>query len=228
MLKTLEKIFYGYLMNIVIVSGTFGNILSIIVWSSKNLRRSTTSRYLSALGVVDNLVLLTAIFRYKTYRIFINDVSEEKAVSEVEPYFEVYVEPFHWISLGLSSFYLVALTVERYLVVKFSLKIKPYCTINVPICVLLTITLAVVLLTIPTFLDYEIRRVHFEEWNITTIEIFPTEFKKNQIYTLIFHDFLIPILWYIVPWCILAVCNFLLVRHIKESAKVSLKYDKTH
>jgi hypothetical protein len=65
---------------------------------------TTTSVYLRALALADIGVLITAVFRYKTYKIFLDDVQEMDSAFHFDAYAEVYLEPLHWTALGSSSF----------------------------------------------------------------------------------------------------------------------------
>ncbi|CAH1773188.1 unnamed protein product, partial [Owenia fusiformis] len=214
-----QHICYGIIMNIIIVLGTIGNILAIIVWLQPGLRNTTTATYLTALSIADLCVLWTAIFRYETFSIFWTRWDYFMYEVTNKPYIDVYLEPFHWIALGTTSMLTVALTVERFLAVKFPMKIKPFCNKSVTFFIIILILITALALTIPNFFDYKIISLKPPFLNQTINIIDATDFKETSHYTCFFHSYIIPIFWYLIPWVCLAVCNALLIHHVRMSAR---------
>ena len=214
--STLVKVCHILLIIIGII-GLIGNTISFsVLLSSKELRHSGITIYLVSLAVADIFVLITAIFRYKAYYIFLNEQEFIKSKFLVDAYVEVYIEPIHYIALGASSFLTVGLTTERYLAIKYPMRIKRYCTGTVNlVCVTITIVV-ITALTIPIFFDYKVITINFLDLTIKQVSI--TEYGKNNRYRCVYHTLLIPIGWYILPWIYLFICNFLLIHNVKKSA----------
>ena len=55
------KDFYAYVTPFIIVIGFFGNVVSLLVFTSKRMRKLPASLYLAAISVSDTLVLLTYV-----------------------------------------------------------------------------------------------------------------------------------------------------------------------
>ena len=90
-------------MFVLAVIGTVTNVLSIVTLCSRSLRTQATSMGLIALAVADILVLVTCIFRYHVYYIFLDENQYLQAKFTRDAYFQVYIEPIYWMALGMSS-----------------------------------------------------------------------------------------------------------------------------
>ena len=214
----LNRIGEGYLLFIFCLFGFLGNILAFITFSTKSVRQSTTSVYLRALAIADILVLITALFRYKTYKIFLTDEQDLNSVLHFDAYIEVYVEPFHWMSLGSSSFITIILSLERYLAVKFPLVTKRSCSVPVVLaCISMTVVIVVVV-TCPNLASYEV--LHEEFLGITAYYASITKFGSETLFPCTFHNYIVPILWYIIPAVLLTILNILLSVHVQKSTRI--------
>lgn len=208
----------GYILLFICLPGIIGNLLALVILSKKAIRDSTTSIYLRVLAAADTAVLVTAMFRYKTYKIFLNDEEDLVSAFHFDAYIEVYVQPFHWIALGVSSFVTLSLSVERYLAVKFPLTVKQTCTVPfVRMCILI-IFISTITISLPNFFSYHTKLTTFA--NMMVVVPIPTEFERQKKYTLTYHTYIVPILWYIIPWLIMLVTNILLAIQVQKSARI--------
>ena len=57
--KVLSDIFKKIFMPALLFIGTFGNIISIIIFSKKSMKEYSTFQYLTLLSIVDSFVLFT-------------------------------------------------------------------------------------------------------------------------------------------------------------------------
>ncbi|XP_060581563.1 probable G-protein coupled receptor B0563.6 [Ruditapes philippinarum] len=221
----LRRINEGYVMFILCTVGVMGNILAFLTFSSKLVRNTTTSLYLRALAIADIIVLTTAVFRYKTYKLFLDESHELDTVFHFDAYSEVYIEPLHWIALGSSSFITIALSFERYLAVRFPLIIKRKCTTcTVMLCIFLVVGISVVI-SIPNYFSYKLVHFNFfgEEIAVATL----TDMGKSSLYPCIYHNYLIPVLWYIIPAALLSVINILLIFLVQKSSRIRVGVPNT-
>lgn len=214
----LNRIGEGYLLFIFCVLGVFGNTLAFVTFSTKSVRTSTTSVYLRALAVADILVLITALFRYKTYKIFLSDDQDLDSVLHFDPYVEVYVEPFHWMALGSSSFITIVLSLERYMAVKFPLFTKRSCSVPVVVTCITLVVITAVAITCPNFASYEV--LHQDFLGITVYYASITKFGSDTLFPCTFHNYIVPILWYIIPAVLLTVLNIFLSVHVHKSTRI--------
>ncbi|VDH91665.1 Hypothetical predicted protein [Mytilus galloprovincialis] len=107
---------------ILIILGTTGNILSIIVLRRKNIQKSVCSIYLIVLAISDLFVLYTGLLRQWINVVFEVDIRElGTGICKLHT-FIVY------FSLDFSSWILIAVTLERVFLVWFPHKAKTACT----------------------------------------------------------------------------------------------------
>lgn len=214
----LFRIGYGYVLFTICFAGVCGNLLVFCVLTRKALRTSTTAVYLQVLALTDTLVLLTSIFRYKSYKVLLTEKANTDAVFHLDAYIEVYVEPFFWIFLGVSSFVTLLLSTERYLAVKYPLTVKRTCTVHLVSVCIVAVVLIVTVITIPIFFSYEIRHIMFHE--IQTTIAYPTDFGIHQHYVCTYTHYVLPLVWYMFPWLLLAIVNTLLALHVRRSSRI--------
>lgn len=104
-----------------VVNGSIGNILSVLVFFNTKLKKLSSSYYLAALGISDTCFLLGLFVTWLSF-------------FQIHIYTrEVYCQLFTFSS-GLSSFlsvwYVVAFTFERFIVVLYPLKRQSWCTVR--------------------------------------------------------------------------------------------------
>lgn len=107
---------------ILIITGTIGNILAIAVLIRPRLRNHSTMLYLLVLAFADIFVLYTGLLRYWIREQYGHDYRVHSLISCRIHSFLTY------FSLDFSVWLLVAVTVERFLMVKFPLKARTLCT----------------------------------------------------------------------------------------------------
>ena len=159
--------------------------------------------------------------RYHLYYLFLTDDQYIKSVFTIDAYFDVYLEPVYWMSLGMTSFVTLLVTIERYVAIRFPLKMRTSCGGKMRAFLLALALVIPVAMTLPNFFYYTVETHHppFSEYPIKVAE--STEFGKNDPYRCVYFKYIIPFLWYIIPWIVLAVLNILLVHQVMKSAKIS-------
>ncbi|CAG5134561.1 unnamed protein product [Candidula unifasciata] len=119
--------FYTYVTPFVLTIGIVGNILSIVVFMSKNMRKLSASTYLAALSVSDICALFFYVFidwlrrglpyfpgKYEATFL------EEQGLCQLQTYLS-------YVSRFVSAWIIVTFTVERYIGVCHPLKRKDIC-----------------------------------------------------------------------------------------------------
>jgi len=101
--------------------GSIGNILSVIVFFSKKLRKLSSSYYLAALSISDTCFLLSTLASWTT-NIGVN-VYNTNYFCQLSMYIS-------GLSSFLSVWFVVAFTVERFVAVLFPLKRQSFCTVK--------------------------------------------------------------------------------------------------
>lgn len=107
---------------IIITIGTIGNIFSFIVMLQREMRQTSTFFYLAVLAIADTIVLFMSAF--KTW-IRLCTGFEMLHISDVSCKLFTFLTYF---SLHMSAWLIVAVTVERFIVVWFPLKATSICS----------------------------------------------------------------------------------------------------
>lgn len=222
----LWQISHGYILFPLCLFGIIGNVLSLATLTRKAVRSTTISIYLRCLAMADFFVLLTAIFRYRSYKLFFDDEGEKWSIYYFDPYVQVYVEPIHWMALGVSSFTTLALSMERYLAVRYPIRIKRTCTLQVVRAVIIGIMTTVLIISIPNFFAYRVGMFLRDNKSYVAVAML-TEMGKKTLYHCVYHSYLIPFLWYILPWIMLAVFSTLLSKNVRKSSKIRVDIPAT-
>lgn len=203
---------------VLVAIGLLGNILTICILCRKGLRNQVTTRYLQLLVTSDLIVLCTSIIRYRVYLLNLDELDYLKVVFQIEPYLSIYINPIHWMSLGITSLVILALTFQRYIAVKSPFYSRSFSKYN-HICIVTVIIGIPLVLTFPNWIAYDLKT-----WDIPIIGKLVTAYLKDDHkgYICAFHSFILPIIWYIIPWIVVAVINFLLVRQLRIATKVRI------
>ncbi|XP_053395044.1 cysteinyl leukotriene receptor 1-like [Mercenaria mercenaria] len=107
---------------VLLLLGSAGNLLAILVLMRRKNRQSTSALYLTALAVSDLLMLWTGLLRQWIKYTFNIDVRDMSVFGCKVHVFLVYV------ALSCSSWFLVAFTFERFVAVWFPHKNKTVCS----------------------------------------------------------------------------------------------------
>lgn len=123
-----------------VIVGSIGNILSVIVFFKTKLRNLSSSYYLAALGISDTGFLIASIVPWLNY---IN----------LDIYNKNYFCQFFTYISGLCSFlsvwFVVAFTVERFIAVLYPLRRQTMCTVKRACTVLAGLSIVGIIVCIP-------------------------------------------------------------------------------
>ena len=126
-----------------VLSGSLGNILSVIVFFKTKLRKLSSSYYLAALGISDTCFLLGAFVPWLNY---IN----------INIYNKNYCCQFFTYFSGLCSFlsvwFVVAFTVERFIAVLYPLRRQTMCTVKRACTVVICLCIIGLVISVPYFI----------------------------------------------------------------------------
>lgn len=122
--------FYSYCTPLILILGLSGNVLSLCVFLSKNLRSLSASTYLAALSVSDLLALVfyVSVEWLRRGLVYLDPAMKSKILffdGDVVCQFQLYVS---YVSRLLSAWIVVAFTFERYISVCWPLLRKDFCT----------------------------------------------------------------------------------------------------
>ncbi|XP_053687630.1 growth hormone secretagogue receptor type 1-like [Sabethes cyaneus] len=174
-----------------VVVGSIGNILSVLVFFNTRLKKLSSSYYLAALGISDTCFLLGLFVTWLSF-------------FQIHIYTrEVYCQMFTFSS-GLCSFlsvwYVVAFTFERFIVVLYPLKRQSWCTVRRAKLVIVSLTLLGGLHSAPYIL---FAGPQFSERNNSTICDVREEYKPQMIV----FNYVDTVIVFLVPFTIILVLN---------------------
>ncbi|XP_045201949.2 neurotensin receptor type 1-like [Mercenaria mercenaria] len=194
---------------ILIVVGTFGNFISILVLLRPKLRCSTTMFYLTCLSFGDLFTLYTGLLRYWIRRAFDVDVRHLSDASCKIHTFLVYV------SLDFTVWVLVSVTVDRCLSVSIPFKAKLLCSLKRSFCVIGAIFLFLVL-----------KNMHFF-WNLGLVNTWEFRCDGKSEAAESFLRYIWPWIDFstfcLIPFAIMIACN---IKIIFEMISSQRKLDK--
>ncbi|ESP02468.1 hypothetical protein LOTGIDRAFT_138366, partial [Lottia gigantea] len=113
-----------YTNPILFILGTIGNFLSVLVMTRTSMIKSSTCYYMAALAVADTSVLFCACLRTWLSYIMGYDLINTSAEICKTISFMCY-----W-SFTMAAWILVAMTIDRYIVIHYPLMVHKYSTIR--------------------------------------------------------------------------------------------------
>lgn len=165
-----EKVVYLlslYYIPMLVITGSIGNILSVLVFFKTKLRKLSSSHYLAALGFSDTCFLLVVL---------VNWLNVAGVTLSNQPFF---CQTFIYMS-GVCSFlsvwFVVAFTVERFIAVLYPLKRQTMCTVRRAKIVLCGLTLVGALESSPLLLFSSV--IYSDRMNSTVCDL-KTEYKVS-------------------------------------------------
>lgn len=153
----------------IVLTGSVGNILSVLVFFKTKLRKLSSSYYLAALGISDTCFLLLSFLGWLNF-IDVN-ITQEIAFCQLITFLS-------GVCSFLSVWFVVAFTVERFIAVLYPLKRQTMCTVSRAKMVLCGLTVAGVIINAP--LIYLADVVYNDRINMTMCDI-RANYKVNII-----------------------------------------------
>ncbi|XP_071080929.1 probable G-protein coupled receptor 139 [Haliotis cracherodii] len=199
---------------ILLLLGTIGNLLSIVVLTRKAMRKSNMSKYLTCLAVADLAVLYVGLLREWVLHGFKEDIRD------VHP---VVCKIHAWLtysSLHTSAWIQVSVTIERTVFVWRPLRYRIFCTKRVA-TISVGIVISICLLLNSHFLI-------FLEHTETDPGVYECDYVKTAEYFHhnVFH-WIDLCVWCIVPVVVHLVCNILIIYRLRTHARTMARHDST-
>lgn len=194
---------WNYVPPILLVFGTTGNILSIIVLRRKNLKKSICTIYFVALAISDLLVLYTGLLRQWIYMTFDVDIRHIGMT---------FCKVHTWIlyfSLDFSAWIQIAVTVERLCVVWFPHSIKYRCTRRAAICSLGI--MACCLLAVNSHILYGMGDDVQDMNGTRTVNQCTYVSKSYKEFFTLSWPWIYLTVFFLVPFCLLCIGNLLII-----------------
>ena len=197
-------IIFTYVSPFLIVIGTVGNILSLIVLQSKYFRDSPSSFIMSALACTDSGVLICGLTRHwivalTDYKV---DIRHMSIASCWTHYFFIYVL---W---ELSSWSLALLTIERMASVKWPFRAKQMFSRNKMIVAWMTVTLCLAVINSHWFVTIEFK------------DDYCYDVEESQLFMYQVWPWLDLVLSSLAPLTIIVTCNIIIISTLLNARKL--------
>ena len=161
------------------IFGLIGNIISVIVWTKiiqkQPNRTCSTSVFLIALAIADSGLLLCFLFT-TAIKTSLPSISYSYNYNMFYAYFGF---PMFFFFFVASIWLVVAVAVNRFIVVYFPMKAKSICTLTKTGISILVILLFCFVINIPHFFNYRVEKEKDENTTRLTYHLRETEYAKR-------------------------------------------------
>ncbi len=203
---TVQFSLYGVALPCICTLGMIANLLSIIIFCQKKMR-SSISIYLAGLSVFDFLLLFFATLIYPSIS-YCYDLRHEIFCRFLTSYI-LATYPLSLIVQFGSVWICVAITVDRYLAVKFPLRVKQLCTVRRACLLVTAISVIGILYRIPAMFELRIEGGRLDQ----------TAFGASTVYQLIYKTYLYLAVMYLIPFAAMIVLNTLITVALREAQR---------
>ncbi|KAI3385856.1 hypothetical protein SNEBB_006466 [Seison nebaliae] len=222
---TWDLILCGYVATALQIAGTIGNILSLIVLFSKEMRASSTSVYLIALTMAHSLILPLMFLSVGARRFFSLQQQYDSELFIILLKSMPYLLPIIVTAQVSAIYLLIAFTYDCYIYVCRPIEAEKWCRhSNAFIVVICTISVAT-LYNIPSWLEYTTEEqfqetcVRFNETHyLKAVEsrlIFKfTDLAKQTVFKTVVHMYLYVPFIVLIPITLLSFFNFCVIRSL--------------
>ncbi|KAK7098657.1 FMRFamide receptor-like [Littorina saxatilis] len=196
---------------IFVVLGLIGNIFSLIIWTRPHMR-SSTGRYLTALAIADMGVLIWFIL-VDTLRSLHPELENDQAYAA---FFAYLGYPVFFLFVVCSIWFMVGVTVDRFIMVCLITKAKEYCNerrANVGIFLICGLCF---LINLPHFWSFEVNWERLKVGNTTEAALLKTPFQEGEA-GLRYEFWIHCIFLVLVPWFTVFTLNLLIISKISKS-----------
>ena len=191
-----------YVSPVLILIGTAGNCLSILVFSQRELRSKSTSVYFMVLGVADTVVLYAGLLRHWVDNTFGIDIRLLGVVGCKIHLFLVYM------SMQYSAWTLVAVTFERFVSVVFPFHSQTVCKRRNALICLGTLTVLLCTLNLHFFWT---KTIGYSEY---AGKLWPIVVNTEVMYKEFFNDvwnLLDVMIASVIPFLLMLICNITII-----------------
>lgn len=201
-------IIYRIFSVLFLVIGTSTNLLSILVYSKKHMRKTSYSLYLLELAIVDLFVIVIGNTRYAIISYFGIDIRETSLVLCKIHKFLTY------FSLQLSSCLLSMLSIDRFFGVVLALKAFTFNKKSLAHRVSIILIIVLIFFNIHILVWYGYR-VETDESSLIVCEIYSNKLIYSKFWEIFFY--LDSSIYCVLPFIIMTTCNtFIITRTIKS------------
>lgn len=194
------------------IPGIIGNTLTLIVLTQKTMRTSTNA-FLGALAMSDMIKLLNDLIYFIVLLIGRTYPSVAKtAFGYIYPYAHFVFN----LAACVSSWLIVSVAAERYIMVCHAAQAKTLCTRRVAIIVSGTIYVCMTLLAIPSVIRYKTVSCHDPHHNKTVYNIVVTDLWMNETFV-VAYNWTQNLLRSVIPFLVLIILNTYIINALRKT-----------
>lgn len=202
---------YGICFPIIAIIGVLANTASFIVLT-RPIMRSSINVYLAGLSFFDGLLLLFALFLYPPFSYCASDMYQLD--SFWCRYFAATTQltyPMTCVLQSGSVWTLVAITVDRFIAIKWPLRARDILTSQRSQYVLMIIAFWALVYNLPTFFEIGPDDKGF---------ITPTPLRNNENYVLVYKGYCYLFLMFLIPAILMIVLNGFVTQAVRRAYRV--------
>nr|XP_012224454.1 PREDICTED: FMRFamide receptor-like isoform X2 [Linepithema humile] len=206
--------FRKYGLPIFIILGLLGNCLSAIVLFRKKMRSFSSNIYLGVITISDIVYSTTLLIRWL-------ELMDIKPNKNYLFWFKTFIVFLNYISEFLSVWLIVAFTIERYIVTKYPLLRRSWCTVKRAKIVVITLMGIAILRSILYILFHIMMNKIIEEKRKTNM-FHAFEFIRfhHQKGIIRIKNIIDSIIIFTLPALVIVICNTLIGYHIYQQNRV--------
>jgi hypothetical protein len=181
---------------IIFIFGLCGNLLIIILMRRKIISKLTISVYLTSLAISDTFVLI--------FDNLINWIDLLSLEFSIKTLTDCKIYSIYYISKLISSWIIVSISIDRFLLVYFSTKTKKYLTKNH--CILRVLLIIIVSIAVNLHLAILKRAPDNKDYHCISIDVYGTEYWNERVWPVIE-----TLIYSLIPSILLTVLNVLII-----------------
>ena len=203
---------YLYTSLLFMVLGLVGNTLSVMVFSSSEMRVLSSNVYLLVLAISDSIYLMSVFFsKNMTYIRCFYFPNSFIDIYNQSAFFCKFLQYTQDLFSGYSTCVIMAFTLERYVAVYHPMRFKELCTVWRARILCIGICVVIAIFTIP----YHILYIHrYSEYNMCTVRV-----SYEKTFTILFA--VESIIFRIVPVFVISVLNVLIIVRVSQVKKLA-------
>ena len=208
----------GVASGLVCIIGVLGNVLSLLVWSSTEVRSSTCSVYFLTLAVYDLIFDFCVLANICMAEILFRAAGDGISIPYLQ-FFDpssVFFAPFLSMMAFGSVYTTVALAVDRCLAVVKPLTWPQLCTFRWTIVVNSLVLVWSVLTNIPLAMEGALDWSHVPRLNKSFLVFTETQYRFSPFHTQVYLLYLFPAVSFVLPVLVIVVANVILVYKVRR------------
>ncbi|KAI1707835.1 7 transmembrane receptor (rhodopsin family) domain-containing protein [Ditylenchus destructor] len=202
----LTRVIYTLLMPVVCVLGSMGAAICILIFTRKQMR-SSLSIYLAGLSIFDLVLLLMSLLIYPSMNLCLQE-GHQGPVCHFFWRTSLATYPISLMAQTGSVWTCVAITVDRFLAVKYPLHTRAWCTSHRARTVLNCIGVVAILYKMPSIFELSLDECG---------RLRPTELRNHVLYIIIYNTYGYLLLLLVIPFLIIIALNIYIVNAVRDA-----------